>query len=234
MSSPPPEDPPIPKAFAEAWRSHVASDAEIARSYARFVARRAPQRISVRSAFAWLATGMLLGMGSVYAASGTLGLLRSTKPPSAPAESAQRASPPTPRAGAPEPSPTPSASEARPAPSAEAPAPLPRPVRQSPSAESWQRVARGLRTSDLETADDALLKLSNQGSTAEREVATLVRAQVLIRQGRELEARTLLSELSRSATAANTREKAASLLAELGPVPPSQRSFEPEPPTNAP
>jgi hypothetical protein len=91
-----------------------------------------------------------------------------------------------------------------------------------------------MRESDLETADDALLKLSHQGSQAEREVAKLVRAQVLMRQGRAADARILLEELGDSAVSTATRDKASRLVDQLAATEPSHRSFELEPTTNDP
>jgi hypothetical protein len=109
---------------------------------------------------------------------------------------------------------------------------LPRAATKSPAKESWQKVARGLRESDLDGADDALLELSRQGTAEEREVAKLVRAQVLMQQGRVEEARSLLLEL-RNATSVTTRNRAAALLEQMAPEGPSHRSFEPEPGTNS-
>ena len=83
MSSPPLEGSPIPKALAEAWQKSMPSDAEDARAYARFLARRAPRGLPARLVVLWLVTGMLLGAGTLYA-SGAVpgGLFRSPSPPS--------------------------------------------------------------------------------------------------------------------------------------------------------
>jgi len=102
------------------------------------------------------------------------------------------------------------------------------------SPESWQRAARGLRESDFEAANDALLKLSRQGSQAERDIAKLVRAQVLLRQERAAEARVLLLELVRSTASATAREKSAKLLEQLPPVASAHRSFQIDPGTDSP
>jgi hypothetical protein len=63
-------------------------------------------------------------------------------------------------------------------------------------------------------------------------VAKLVRAQVLMQQGRVEEARGSLLEL-RHATSPTTRNRAAALLEHIAPEGPSHRSFEPDPGTNS-
>lgn len=232
MSSRPVDESPVPKALADAWRQSGPSDAQVTRAYLRFLGRRARRRLPARSAVLWFAAGMLLGVGTLYAGT-SLRLIGSSPQPTAPTPAPRAPATSAARAGAPRTTATPNATAA-PAPSAAVYEARPRSEPKSAAAESWQRVARGLRESDLETADDALLKLSRQGSASEREVATLVRAQVLIRQGRDAEARGLLVELGRSATSAATRSKAATLLNQLPPEAPSHRSFDPEPGTNTP
>jgi hypothetical protein len=232
MSSHPAEGPPIPKTFADAWRQRSPDDGEVTRAYARFLGRRTPRKPALSSALAWLVAGMLIGVGTLHAAS-RVSSWRSRSTSSPPTEGDRRATPPAPRVGASPPSSVRAPSVVLPADSAAVPSARPRAVPKAP-AESWQRVARGMRESDLETADDALLKLSHQGSQAEREVAKLVRAQVLMRQGRAADARILLEELGDSAVSTATRDKAARLLDQLAATEPSHRSFELEPTTNDP
>lgn len=61
-----------------------------------------------------------------------------------------------------------------------------------PSAEQWKRAARGLRDGDFQSANAALRELTRRGTEADRESAQLVQAQVLLAQGREAEAGSLL------------------------------------------
>jgi hypothetical protein len=232
MSSRLAEESPIPKASADAWRQCQPSDAQVTRAYARFLGRPAPRPLSMASALAWLAAGMLIGTGTLYAAAGgRLGLWPASSPPSAPVESGRRVAPPAPHSGPRRDVPSPSTVEAVPSGSS-ASVDAPAPPAAKASAETWQRVARGLRESDLDGADEALLKLSRQGTEDERDVAKLVRAQVLTQQGRTEEARGLLLEL-RHAASATTRNRAAVLLQQLAPTGPSHRSFDPEPGTNS-
>jgi hypothetical protein len=83
------------------------------------------------------------------------------------------------------------------------------------SAEQWKRAAQGLRDGDFERADAALKALRRSGTEADRESALLVQAQVLLAQGREKEAQTLLRSLEGSARAPSVRRKSAELLARL-------------------
>jgi thioredoxin-like negative regulator of GroEL len=92
-----------------------------------------------------------------------------------------------------------------------------------PSAEQWKRAAQGLRDGDFQRADAALKALRRSGTEADRESALLVQAQVLLAQGREKEAQTLLKSLEGSARAPSVRRKSAELLARLRDRP-SQRT----------
>jgi hypothetical protein len=82
-----------------------------------------------------------------------------------------------------------------------------------PSAEQWKRAAQGLRDGDFERADAALKELRRRGTEAERESALLVQAQVLLAQGRDREAQSLLKSLEVSARAPSVRRKSVELLA---------------------
>ena len=84
-----------------------------------------------------------------------------------------------------------------------------------PSAEQWKRAAQGLRDGDFQRADAALKELRRSGTEADRESALLVQAQVLLAQGRETEAKSLLKSLEGSARAPSVRRKSVELLARL-------------------
>jgi hypothetical protein len=103
-------------------------------------------------------------------------------------------------------------------PAAAPPAPTTTSVRgqavRSPAPEQWKRAAQGLRDGDYQRADAALKELRRRGTEADRESALLVQAQVLLAQGREAEARSLLKSLE-SARAPSVRRKSVELLARL-------------------
>ncbi len=104
---------------------------------------------------------------------------------------------------------------ASPAPSVtlrEQPARSPSPVS---SGDQWKRAAQALRDGDYQSADAALKELTRGGTDADRESALLVQAQVLLAQGREREAKSLLKTLEGSARAPSVRRKSAELLARL-------------------
>jgi thioredoxin-like negative regulator of GroEL len=114
--------------------------------------------------------------------------------------------------------------EAEPEPEAEMPeAASPTTVREQPvrspspvpSAEQWRRAAQGLRDGDFQSADAALKELTRSGTNADRESALLVQAQVLLAQGREREAQSLLKSLEVSARAPSVRRKSVELLSRL-------------------
>jgi hypothetical protein len=84
-----------------------------------------------------------------------------------------------------------------------------------PSAEQWKRAAQGLRDGDYQRADAALKQLTRNGTEADRESALLVQAQVLLAQGREREAQSLLKSLEGSARSPSVRRKSVELLARL-------------------
>ncbi len=90
-----------------------------------------------------------------------------------------------------------------------------RSVAPVPSAEQWRRAAQGLRDGDYRSADAALKALSRSGTEADRESALLVQAQVLLAQGRDAEAKSLLKSLQRSARAPSVRRKSEELLGRL-------------------
>jgi hypothetical protein len=91
-----------------------------------------------------------------------------------------------------------------------------------PSAEQWKRAARGLRDGDFRSANAALKQLTSRGTDADRESAQLVQAQVLLAQGKEVEAGSMLRSLEASARAPSVRRKSAELLARLRDRPASR------------
>jgi hypothetical protein len=101
------------------------------------------------------------------------------------------------------------------------------------SAEQWKRAARGLRDGDFQSANAALKELTRRGTEADRESAQLVQAQVLLAQGREAEAGSLLKSLEASAQAPSVRRKSSELLARLRDRP-SPRSAKPRSGTDVP
>lgn len=236
VSSPLPEDVRLPAAFVQAWRDDVASASEVRRAYARFLQRRPRRgRVPALQIAGWVLAGMLLGMGGVYAATGGPWKgLNALKPAVSVAPPRER----SPRRDAPR-----VAVEASEEPGA-APTALPssRPVaaagaHPSPSAatnEHWQRAARGLRDRDFDSASAALLELEAHAGRAERETAQLVRAQLLLSQGRSSAGRSLLRALQSSALSPTVRQKATLLVERAEGSDAAQRSLTAPPATNLP
>lgn len=247
MSSHRPDDVRLPAALVLELRESVAAEHGVEQAFARFLLARAARK---RSRFLDIAlafgAGMLVSIGSLYAASAfpwhSLGfgwqVEQAQRTPSA---GAQRRAPVT-ATGAqgsavplsPSPELSLSASPSAPARPTHA---LPSEVASAASAqarESWLRAANGLRERDFDAANDALQKLSGQGTRAEREAARLVRAQLLLTQGKPAEAQVLLASLKNAAESPLVRRKAEELWGELQKSNPSQRSFEPAPNTNLP
>jgi hypothetical protein len=234
-----PDGSPISPLLTSLWRRSQPTQTELARAHSRFQRRNAAERRpGARHVIVWMGAGMLVGMGSLYAAETVHNRWQRAEPPFQSAVSHLPVSVPSLR------TPAPGSTSSEPAPSTRAAPPaaggssaavteVAAPT-EATSPESWQRAARGLRESDFEAANDALLKLSRQGSQAERDIAKLVRAQVLLRQERAAEARVLLLELVSSTASATAREKSAKLLEQLPPAPSSHRSFEIDPGTDSP
>src|SRR6187549_1261341 len=78
MSSRLPEDDALPRAWVEAWRGSELEPAQMRRAYHRFLRERRPARgrATVLQIARWVLVGAVLGVGSVYAATGSLRLLR--------------------------------------------------------------------------------------------------------------------------------------------------------------
>jgi len=239
MSSPLPDDERLPRAWVDAWQKESPDGARVARAYLRFLHERRPARLRA-TAFQvgrWVLVGVALGMGTVYAATGPLRLLG----PSAhevEARAPKPALPPAPSVHAPSPRSEPI--QAAPAPALGVPQPPSSPASApslSPAAaarEQWQRAARGLRERDFETANASLDELARRGTSAERESAQLVQAQLLLSQARDSEAAQLLRALQASADSSSVRQKSAQLLSDMNEKHPSQRSFAPSEGTNSP
>jgi hypothetical protein len=175
------------------------------------------------------ALAVLMAVGTVYAATliqpltGGLQPTEARPPAEAPRSPPRTVSPPR-AAEVVEEDPS---QKAEPTPEADTPLPAPpaptasvreRPGRSlapAPSAQQWKRAAQGLRDGDYQSADAALKELTRRGTEADRESALLVQAQVLLAQGREAEAQSLLKSLEGSARAPSVRRKSAELLSRL-------------------
>jgi hypothetical protein len=212
-------------------RQEPIEPARIEQAYARFLRQRAaaPARWTGPRILRHAALAVLMAAGTVYAATLIAPLTAGLRPIEAhpPAEAPK--SPPrvvSPPRAATVPEEDASQQQAEPRPEAdsfpvapptpaasvrEQPARSPAPV---PSAEQWRRAAQGLRDGDYQSAAAALKELTRSGTEADRESALLVQAQVLLAQGREREAQSLLKSLE-SARAPSVRRKAVELLSRL-------------------
>lgn len=235
MNSRLPEDEPLSRDWVEAWRADAAEAGRVRRAYLRFLQPRSPRRRAPALQVAsWVLFGVAVGMGSVYAATGPLAPLWqrqstvATRVHDAGRVIATNPQPTLPRDAPPAAS---AQAEAATPPTAPmAPAPL---ASASAAREQWRRAARGLRERDFETANRALEELASKATGAERESAQLVQAQLLLSQGREAEAVSLLRTLQASARSPSVRQKSSELLARVESRP-SQRSFAPPEGTNDP
>lgn len=237
MSSPP-DDEPLPRVFVEAWQDLPVDAGQVQRAYLRFLQeqRPAPLHATARQVSRWIVIGAALGSGTLYAATGPLQLLgrsadvvvtsvprpvptapreRFLAPPLSPIAESSAVVDPQP--------PLPSTSRA-----------IVSPAPAASTSEQWQRAARGLRDRDFTTADAALAELAQRGTSAERESAQLVQAQLLLSQGRDGDAANLLRRLRATAHSPVIRQKSAELLARTNETLPSRRSFAPTEGTNDP
>ncbi len=224
--------------LVEALREEPIEQSRIDSAYARFLRRRAstPARFRGPRIVRYAALAVLMAVGTVYAATlisplaspgEELNSIETRPPAEAPPTPPRAASPPQPsRIIEDEASPS---EEPRPDPQTPPPAPTtavreqpmrsPTPV---PSAEQWRRAAQGLRDGDYRSADAALKELTRTGTEADRESALLVQAQVLLAQGRDKEAKSLLKSLETSARAPSVRRKSVELLERLRNQPASR------------
>lgn len=217
-----------PRALVEALRHEPIEPARVERAYARFLRERAAAPTAWRGprVVRHAVLAVLMAGGTVYAATQVqplTGLLQPTeaRPPAEAPGSPPRTVSPARAAMAledevsQEGEPPREADMAAAAPTVsirEKPVRSPTPV---PSAEQWKRAAQGLRDGDYRSADAALKELTRSGTEADRESALLVQAQVLLAQGREAEAQSLLKSLEGSARAPSVRRKSAELLSRL-------------------
>jgi hypothetical protein len=91
-------------------------------------------------------------------------------------------------------------------------APPTRQVVEEQAQSSWTRAAEALRNGDTAQAETALIELSNTESVGTRDSARLTLAQVYLSQGREAEARALLTRLSEGGATPFVRRRASELL----------------------
>jgi hypothetical protein len=229
-----------PRALVEALREEPIDAVRMQSAYLRFLQRRAapPSWWRARGVARWAAFAVVIGVGSAYAAT-VIGPFASSPqvndvgapalvPTAGPRVPKLRAR--TPKETSPEPSALPeigSATEEETQSEADAGRevdvssngtvhePPSRSPAAAPSAEQWKRAARGLRDGDFQSANAALKELTRRGTEADRESAQLVQAQVLLAQGREAEAGSLLKVLEASAHAPSVRRKSTELLARL-------------------
>jgi hypothetical protein len=236
MSLPILDEPVVPPALVQAWRDACENQAQARQAYAKFSVRRGARRpVTLIAVAGWIIAGMLLSVGSLYAASAapwpSLGLestpgvleARPTKiPRSADRHTKPKLSASPAVAIAPSPSPPTSVVGGKApalAPGASAEATIGAP-------EQWQRAARGLREGDFAGANAALRALTNQTSGAEREAALLALAQLLLGHQQSAEALPLLRALQASARSSSVRRKASELLSRREESGAAERSFE--------
>ena len=223
-----------PRALVEALREEPIDAIRMQNAYLRFLQRRAaaPSWWRARGVARWAAFAVVVGVSSVYAAT----LVRpfsstpepkglsapALVPTAAPRASKLRARPQKetgPEADAGLQVETESAADAGREINESSTGTVHEQPARSPaavaSAEQWKRAARGLRDGDFQSANAALRELTRRGTEADRESAQLVQAQVLLAQGREAEAGSLLKSLEASAHAPSVRRKSAELLARL-------------------
>ena len=236
MSLPILDEPVVPPALVQAWRDACENQTQARQAYAKFSVRRGARRpVTLVAVAGWIIAGMLLSVGSLYAASAapwpSLGLpstprvleARQSKIP----RSADRH--PKPQLSAP-PALAIATSPSRP--TSVVPGKNP-PLASGESAaatiaapEQWQRAARGLREGDFAGANAALRQLTSQTSGAEREAAQLALAQLLLSHGQSAEAVPLLRALQASARSSSVRRKATELLLRREESSAPERSFE--------
>jgi hypothetical protein len=225
-----------PRALVEALREEPIDVVRMQNAYLRFLQKRAaaPSWWRAPQVARWAAVAIVVGVSSAYAAT----LIRpfgssprvtdiaapAPVPTTVPRATKGRARPHAeagPEASAsPETDATPEPDASSTDPAHDQPSRGPAPV---PSAEQWKRAARGLRDGDFQSANAALKELTRRGTEADRESALLVQAQVLLAQGKEAEAGSLLKSLEASAHAPSVRRKSTELLARLRDRP-AQRS----------
>ena len=239
MSSTDSESVPVTAALSRAWRRGEPDDAVVDRAYQRFLQRR-PRRAGtpVLRHLSWVALGTLLSIGSLYAATtkpwrllDTPNDVTSLQKPSARVPQPQQVDRGAPRSVTPLPAAPSSSVTAGPGSSVPA---LRIPSKEEAVRESWQRAAQGLRERDFTAADDALRRLSEQGTTLDREAALLARAQLRLSQGQVAAALELSTRLAASAESESIRQRAVEIARQARQRNASERSFDPAPVTKPP
>ncbi|MES1187156.1 MAG: hypothetical protein ABUL60_25290 [Myxococcales bacterium] len=241
MSSLHPDDERLSRDWVEAFRGNTGHTEQVSRSYLRFLQRARPsyRQPPMAQIAGWVLVGVVVGMSSVYAATGPLQRWWQREPlvePRASLVPVDTATNPQPtllqRTEVDAPPPAPSAPVLPPS-ALSGPAPSSSSAAAAAAREEWQRAARGLRERDFDTANRALEELVHSASGAERESAQLVQAQLLLSQGREADAVNVLRVLLGSAHSPSVRQKSSDLLKRVE-TPPSQRSFAPAEGANGP
>lgn len=218
------ESPVLSRAALHALREDQPTVHELRAAYARFT--HAPERRSPRWLMSrWLIAGLVMGLGIAFGAEAVVQRLSPARPavPSAPADLRQRPPKAVPRRAAqpstagtldPAVAPPPSSSDLKPVHPSSASTKTPAVSTDEAAAESavWAKAAEGLRNNDFAETQSALAKLEHAGSSADREAARLIRAQLMLHQGDNNGARALLQDLANHAQAAQVRAKARSLL----------------------
>jgi hypothetical protein len=236
MSLPILDEPVVPPALVHAWRDACENQAQARQAYAKFSVRRGARRpVTLIAVAGWIIAGMLLSVGTLYAASTAPWPSRGL--PATPrvlearlakiARSANR-QPMRKLSGQPALAIAPSPSRPTPVPGGGNPplAPAESAAATVAAPEQWQRAARGLRDGDFAGANAALRALTNQTSGAEREAAQLALAQLLLSHQQSAQALPLLRALQASARSSSVRRKATELLSRREESGASERSFE--------
>jgi hypothetical protein len=236
MSSILPNEAVVARSLVEAWRSDVASPAELRRGYGRFT-RKPPARQALLRLMSGVALGLLLGVGLAQASSiararwfaaRDVTLRPSGKSPLASRSDNGALAPLIPQPDLP-------GAQQPPAPVRNLPAADRAPRVALPSSSSsaphvqqqWQQAAAALRAKDFARAQSALLEVERSGG--ERDAARLARAQLLSSRGRTADAIALLSDLSAHAQSRLVREQSVELLARLAKDRGAERSTEAPP-----
>jgi len=224
--------------WVEAWRADVAEPLRVRRAHRRFLASRSVAesvgaRVTPLHAARWVALGVVLGTGSLLAATRVAAWL-APDAGIAPVPSSNAVAPA--RAGSRKNTPPrsipPSSREASVA-LPPVPSVRPRALGEASEPELWQRAARSLRDKDFDAADATLEELMREGSPSDKESARLVQAQVLLARGRTQAAEQLLHELAATAHSPKVRQKSLELLSMQKELP-SDRSFPVEEGANEP
>ena len=214
---------PLSEADWNAMRQDEPDPAAVERAYLRFKSSTRKPTSDLRLG-RWLLAGVFSGVSVVSAATGYRWVAATRSVSTLAPSVATSAAPAHPSRLRVVPSAPPSPRVIDSAKVTEVPHLAPRPVQATfPSVPDalardakWQDVARALEARDHARAETALAALENGGTTPDREAASLALAQVLIANGRAGEAHARLERLSASAHSELVRQKAETLLGEMG------------------